>query len=279
MQKFRREHYFTNSDKKGRDEHLTRWPFHKFTAKVLRTIDGSAWPNPAYIDLRPHGASTTMKMATFHPPRLIIERGSGNSVGVLFTETEWFEATRIGDEIALRIPLAEYEQANALLLAKRDMPKHTRKRITNKVRGIFGRRGKARQDSRDNKIEQLERQILKLEDVNRRLRARGSGAVADIAAIGILPGIVPPTHLYNINSLKEGFDAVSIYVTDQKRLHIDFIEGNAIGQDNNPAYTQTQQAWVQCLQAASVTVRVLELIHNRDDPYTPFHWQIKSYEN
>jgi len=256
---------------------LTRWPFHRFTAKVPRTIDGSAWTNPAYIDLRPQGASSTMKMATFHPPRLLIERGEGNSVGVLFTETEWFDATLVDDDVLLRIPLAEYEQANALLLAKQDLPKHTRKRLTSKVRGIFGRRRDVKSDPKDEKIERLERQLLKFEDTIKRQRAREAGALADIAALGIIPGIVPPTYKHNICRLNEGFDAVSIYVNDDGRLCIDFIEGNAMSDPLNPAYTPLQVSWKKSLEREAPILRLLEFRKNRSNPYEEDGWLVTHY--
>jgi hypothetical protein len=109
-------------------------------------------------------------------------------------------------------------------------------------------------DRLSRKLASAEKEIDRLE----RQRNQEGGAIADMVALGLLPGgAAPPFEMKNrIDALSWGPDGVHISYTKDRRLRLDFIEGNYTSTKRKPQLTWNQRGFVNAVKRGPAEVRV-----------------------
>jgi hypothetical protein len=113
---------------------------------------------------------------------------------------------------------------------------------------------KAQNNRLSRKLASAEKEIDRLE----RQRNQQGGAIADMVALGLLPGgAVPPFEMNNrIDPLSWGPDGVHISYTEDRRLRLDFVEGNYTSTKRKPPLTWSQRGFVNAVKRGPAEVRV-----------------------
>ena len=112
------------------------------------------------------------------------------------------------------------------------------------------------------KLEQKLEKELKIKDkeidrLNRKLNQRG-GQIADMIALGLLPGgAKPPFRLDNrIDTLSWGPDGLHMSITRSNKLKLDFIEGNYTADSKTPGFTPSQRKFWQAAKNGNPIIHI-----------------------
>ena len=222
----------------------------------------------AAIRLYPYGASHGIRIATMHPSRIVQHIEGTTDVYVYNTSEDLMRAVIADGEAWVPHPVDEFELALDFV--------KSRTMVDSKLRGIgkglFEGIGsmvrnplsatkkpdslslKAQNNRLSRKLASAEKEIDRLE----RQRNQEGGAIADMVALGLLPGgAVPPFEMKNrIDALSWGPDGVHISYTEDRRLRLDFIEGNVTGTNRKPQLTWNQRGFVNAVKRGAAEVRV-----------------------
>ena len=222
----------------------------------------------AAIRLYPFGSSQGTRIATMHPSRIVLHIENTTDVYAYNTSEDLMRAVIADGEAWVPHPVNEFELALDFV--------KSRTMVDSKLRGIgkglFEGIGtmvrnplsaskkpdslslKAQNNRLSRKLASAEKEIDRLE----RQRNQEGGAIADMVVLGLLPGgAAPPFEMKNrIDLLSWGPDGVHISYTEDRRLRLDFIEGNYTGTDRKPQLTWGQRTFVNAAKRGSAEVRV-----------------------
>ena len=222
----------------------------------------------AAIRLYPYGASHGIRIATMHPSRIVQHIEGTTDVYAYNTSEDLMRAVIVDGEAWVPHPLEEFELALDFV--------KSRTMVDSKLRGIgkglFEGIGtmvrnpmsaskkpdslslKVQNNRLSRKLASAEKEIDRLE----RQRSQEGGAIADMVALGLLPGgAAPPFEMKNrIDALSWGPDGVHISYTKDRRLRLDFIEGNYTSTKRKPQLTWNQRGFVNAVKRGPAEVRV-----------------------
>jgi len=248
----------------------------KFSKQVERRLRPylSNHDKTVHIDFRPEGANTRTKAAKLHGRRLIQFEGS-ESIGYVFTADEWLEAVNVDGTPHPPVRPDAHALGMQLLLEANLHRRKPLQRLKEKLSlfsSVIARRNPA-----DREINRLKQQVGTL---TRQLN-QARGVTADLNAMGLGGGPLPPTNLNAISTVRMGPDAAAIYIEHDEegepRLMIDLLEANYASEGKPTSFTEIQEWMKQAMDNRNGMVRWMEAVDNGVDsesPYYQVNWKI-----
>jgi len=222
----------------------------------------------AAIRLYPYGASHGIRIATMHPSRIVLHIENTTDVYAYNSSENLMRAVIADGEAWVPHPLEEFELAldfvksRAMVDSKlRSIGKGLFEGIGTMVRNPLSASKKpdslslkAQNNRLSRKLASAEKEIDRLE----RQRSQKGGEIADMVTLGLLPGgALPPFEMNNrIDPLSWGPDGVHISYTEDRRLRLDFVEGNYTSTKRKPPLTWSQRRFVNAAKRGPAEVRV-----------------------
>ena len=222
----------------------------------------------AAIRLYPFGSSQGTRIATMHPSRIVLHIENTTDVYAYNSSENLMRAVIADGEAWVPHPLEEFELALDFVKSRtmvdsklRSIGKGLFEGIGTMVRNPMSASKKpdslslkVQNNRLSRKLASAEKEIDRLE----RQRNQQSGTIADMVALGLLPGgATPPFEMKNrIDLLSWGPDGVHISYTEDRRLRLDFVEGNYTATNRKPQLTWNQRRFVNAVKRGPAEVRV-----------------------
>ena len=222
----------------------------------------------AAIRLYPYGSAQGTRIATMHPSRIVLHIENTTDVYAYNSSENLMRAVIADGEAWVPHPLEEFELALDFVKSRtmvdsklRSIGKGLFEGIGTMVRNPLSASKKpdslslkVQNNRLSHKLASAEKEIDRLE----RQRNQEGGAIADMVALGLLPGgATPPFEMKNrIDALSWGPDGVHISYTKDRRLRLDFIEGNYTATNRKPPLTWSQRRFVNAAKRGPAEVRV-----------------------
>ncbi len=243
--------------------------FSKQVERRLRTYLSNQ-DKAVHVDFRPEGANTRTKAAKLHGRRLFQFVGS-ESIGYVFTADEWLDAVDVDGTPHPPVRPDAHALGTRLLLEANLYRRKPLKRLKEKI-SLFSP-SNARRNPANQEVNRLKQQVVTL---TRQLN-QARGVAADLHAMGLAGGPLPPTNLNAISTVRMGPDAVAIYIEhdeeDEPCLMIDLLEANFASEGKPPSFTEIQEWMKQAMGIGNGMVRWMEAVDNGIDSESP-HYQV-----
>jgi hypothetical protein len=193
----------------------------------------------------------------------------------VFTADEWLEAVNVDGTPHPPVRPDAHALGMQLLLEANLHRRKPLQRLKEKLSlfsSVIARRNPA-----DREINRLKQQVGTL---TRQLN-QARGVTADLNAMGLGGGPLPPTNLNAISTVRMGPDAAAIYIEHDEegepRLMIDLLEANYASEGKPTSFTEIQEWMKQAMDNRNGMVRWMEAVDNGVDsesPYYQVNWKI-----
>ena len=253
----------------------------RFSGEVERRLRAelSNPDKPLRVSLTGHGSNNRVPVGRLWPGFGVVAFDSSTMVGLLLDAEDLGRAHRVGSRVMIDVPVESIEFLKLKVLEENQGRRKPMERIRAAWSGIWSTK---RNPPEDEEVGELRKRVAELErDV-----AWYRGVNVDVAPFGFFGTELPPCPPNAITTCRIGPDLFAAYldeVDDEEWLRVDLIEANYFGHDKDPAYTDTQERMMRCVEQRMVIIRWIDFHvtpkgyreRKWTDPYEAY-WRVRN---